>query len=54
MSTVPTGMFTSLEEIQASRNVNKNGWIWRTKKYGQKLIYPPQEQLRRKAIMKAK
>ena len=39
--TSPPGMFTSLEEIQAYiENLNKNGWIWIKKKYGQRLIYP--------------
>ena len=53
--TSPPGMFTSLEEIQAYiENLNKNGWIWIKKKYGQRLIYPPKEQPRHEAIMKAK
>ena len=48
-------IFTSLEEIQhILRNVNKNGWTWIMKKYGQRLIYPPKEQLRHEAIMNAK
>ena len=36
------------------RNVNKNGWIWITKNYGQRLIYPPIEQTRHEAIMMAR
>ena len=53
--TSPPGMFTCLGEIQAYiENVNKNGWSWITKKHSQRLIYPPKEQPRHEAIMKAK
>ena len=36
------------------RNVNKNGLTWLTKRYGQRLIYPPKEQPRHEVIMKAR
>ena len=50
-----SGMFTSLKEIQAYvEEYEQKGQIWITKKYGQKVIYPPQEQPRYEAIMNAK
>ena len=34
--------------------MNKSGWTWITKKYDQRPIYLPKEQLKHEAIMKAK
>ena len=53
--TSPPGMFTVWRRFKhILRNMNKNGWIWIAKKYGQKLIYPPQEQLRHEAFNESK
>ena len=53
--TSPPGTFTSLEEIQAYMEVFEQKRLdLEMKKYGQKLIYPPQEQPRHEAIIKAK
>ena len=49
------GMFTSLKEIQEYIEVCEQvRWTQITKKYSQKPIYPPKEQPRYEAIIKAK
>ena len=48
----PPGIFTSLKEIEAYIEECEQKRL--TKRYGQRLIYPPQEQPRYEAIMKAR
>ena len=50
--TSPPGLFRSFQAY--IKECEQNGWIWRTCRFGQKLIYPPQEQPRHEAILKAK